>query len=179
MKNYRRGIMVVVFLLLVTFFVYRNYSQKYAIEGTLAGIDSAVGESLKAEIKTHEIQVVDNKLFFVFTMGSTVGSGELKRGLNNKYAFESAGYGTNDIRERIVETSEGQYLFTAGRNDQNIGKIKAYIEDGQYELNIPQGEYYVALVPVQATDLNFVSGLIVIDREGNEIYRRNVPESIS
>jgi len=166
-------------VLLIGYLAYSDYTSKYYIEGTTAGIDTAVGAMLGAEINTQEITIVDNKLYFVFTMGSFVGSGELKRGFNQKYSFKFAGHGTNDIRERIVETNKGQYLLTSGQNEQNIGKIKGFIDGDQYEVNIPEGEYYLVLTPVKRTDENFVTGMIVYDRHHKEIYRRNVAKSIS
>ncbi|PZM66274.1 hypothetical protein DOE73_07410 [Paenibacillus dendritiformis] len=56
-------------------------------------------------------------------------NGELFKGLNGKYKFHFLGQGTNQIRERVIETNKGQYLKLSGRNDRNIGKIIAFIDE--------------------------------------------------
>ncbi|WGU95831.1 hypothetical protein QJQ58_06065 [Paenibacillus dendritiformis] len=68
-------------------------------------------------------EITDNKLHFLFTAGDAVGDGELFKGLNGKYKFHFLGQGTNQIRDRVIETNKGQYLKLSGRNDRNIGKI--------------------------------------------------------
>ena len=96
--------------------------------------------------------------------------------VNTRLKFESVGHETNLIRERIIKTNKGQYLKLAGRNIENIGKVKAYIDDEIYEIDVPDGEYFLVLEPVKETELEFTKAKIIFDRKGNEIYRINLPE---
>lgn len=152
-----------------------NYLSKYSIRDYAADIEKDIENRLGMDIVIRDRVVTDNKLHFVFTVGQTVGSGELTRGWNRKYKFEYFGHGTNGIRERIVETDKGQYLMLAGRNDENIGSIRAFIEGETYDAAIPDGPYYLVMTPVKRTRLEFTSGMIVYDREGRELRRMNLP----
>lgn len=152
-----------------------NYLNKYSINDNAADIEKDIESRSGMDIVIRDRVVTDNKLHFVFTAGQTVGSGELTRGWNRKYKFEFFGHGTNGIRQRIVETDKGQYLMLAGRNDEYIGSIRAFIEGEAYDVTIPDEPYYLVMTPVKRTQLEFTSGMIVYDREGRELRRMNLP----
>lgn len=156
-------------------YYFSNYSNKYFINNSNKDIEEAIEERIKTDISIRASTVTDDKLHFIFTIGETVGSGELSRGWNNKYKLEFFGHGTNWIRERIVKTKSGQYLKLAGRNDENIGSIKAFIDEEEYYIKIPEDKYYIVMTPVKETDREFTSAMIVYDREGKEIERINIP----
>jgi hypothetical protein len=152
------------------------YLEKYSINATEADIEKAIEERFDMDIVVRAYVATNDKLHFVFTIGDrNVGSGELVRGWNKKYKVEFYGHGTNWIRQRIVETNEGQYLKPAGRNNKNIGSIKAFVGDEVYDVAIPDGDYYIVMTPVRDTELEFTSGMIVYDREGKELERINLP----
>ncbi|MNP43724.1 hypothetical protein D3C76_1375600 [compost metagenome] len=155
---------------------YYDYSSKYSIDNNIPEIEEEIEKRLESEIEIKKTLLTNNKLHFVFDMSGVMGSGEFRKGWNNKYKFEFVGHGTNSIRERIIETNKGQYLKIAGRNTENIGEIKAYIDDEIYDIEIPDGEYFLVLEPVKKTEIEFTNAKIIFDREGNEIYRLNLPE---
>lgn len=152
-----------------------QYGHKYSISDSAADIEQAIASRSGMEIEIRERVVTDDKLHFVFTVGQTVGSGELKRGWNRRYKLEYYGHGTNGIRERIVETSGGQYLMLAGRNDERIGRIHAIIDDAAYDVAIPDAPYYLVMTPVRSTNREFTTAMLVYDREGRELRRINLP----
>lgn len=149
-----------------------NYNKEYFINDSNRDIETVLEERMGTDITVRTSTVTDDKIHFIFTIGETVGSGELSQGWNNKYKLEYFGHGTNWIRERIVETKSGQFLKLAGRNDENIGSIRAFIDHEVYNVNIPDKEYYVVMIPVKETEREFTSAMIVYDREGKEIERK-------
>jgi len=166
-------IVVVLFLILfVALIWYRQEVRRYVIENHAEAVEFAIEDVLNSDIDIHKMTELDNKIFFLFAFqNGTIGSGELSRGLNGKYKLEYVGHGTGWIRERVVETNKGTYLMLAGRNMKGIGVIEAWIEDEKYSIEIPEGEYYLVLTPVRETSLEFTSGMIFYDRNGNEIER--------
>lgn len=166
-----------IILVAILYFYIDNYYKSYSISEKYKDIEMALEESSDLDVEIKEHVITDNKLHFVFTTSAgTVGSGELVRGWNNKYKVVFFGYGTNWIRERIVETDQGQYLKLAGKNTNNtIGRIRAFIDDGVYDIAIPDEEYYIVMTSVQATVREFTSGMIIYDPLGNETERINLP----
>ncbi len=154
------------------FFKYQN---EYNINNSNNEIKVALEKKLGTDVTVRASRVTDNKLHFVYTFDDSVGSGELLRGWNQKYKFEFYGYGTNWIRERIIETKNGQYLMLAGRNDKNIGLIQAYIQDDEYDVLIPDEDFYLVMTKLKNTKQEFTSGMIIYDRNRNEIERINLP----
>ena len=174
MKRSHFIVVVVVVVAIAAAVGIRYFTDRYSIDGSPAEIEAAIERSYGKQIDVRNRVVTGNKLHFIFTDGQTVGSGELTRGWNRKYKLEYFGYGTNQIRERIVETNNGQYLMLAGRNDSDIGSIRAFIEGDEYEAAIPEDPYYIVMTPVQRTKLAFTSAMIVYDRTGKEIQRINL-----
>lgn len=174
-------VIILVLMLTIGYVVTNKYIEQYSISPTKSDIERFIEDRSNMEVVVRDFVITNNKLHFIFTIGESgnVGSGELKRGLNNKYKFEFYGHGTNVIRQRIIETNKGQYLKLAGRNQQDIGHIQAYIEDEVYEVEIPNGEYYLIMTPVHKTKQEFVTGMIVYNRSGEEIYRISVPNENS
>ncbi|MFD3273809.1 hypothetical protein ACE3MS_27275 [Paenibacillus dendritiformis] len=62
----------------------------------------------------------------------------------------------------------------SGRNDRNIGKIIAFIDEKKVEVNIPEEDYYLVLTPIESTEKAFATGMIVLDRNNREIERIHV-----
>lgn len=172
----KKTLFIIVGLIIVGSIFYLDFSSKYSIDNNIFEIEEEIEKRLEADIEIKKSQLTNNKFHFVFDMNGVLGSGELRRGWNNKYKFESVGHGTNSISERIIKTNKGQYLKLAGRNIENIGKVKAYIDDEIYEIDVPDGEYFLVLEPVKETELEFTEAKIIFDRKGNEIYRINLPE---
>jgi len=156
-----------------------HYLNKYSNSGSAADIEREIERRSGMEIEIRDLMVTDDKLHFVFTAGQMVGSGEFERGWNRKFKFESFGHGTNGMRQRIVETDKGQYLMLAGRNDEHIGRIRAFVDDEAYDVDIPDAPYYLVMTPVQGTDRKFATGMLVYDREGTELARISVPAGAS
>jgi len=172
----KKTILITIGLIICSFIFFINFSSEYSINNNPSEIKEEIEKRLKADIDIKVIRVTNNKLHFVFDMNGSLGTGELRRGWTNKYKFESVGYGTNKLRERIIETNHGQYLKLAGINNDNIGKIKAYIDNEIYDIDIPMGEYFLVLEPIKETKLEFPTAKIIINREGEELYRINLPE---
>lgn len=113
---------VILFLFLpMLYYFYLNH--EYSISEDPADIERAIATRLPSGGHIRMSEITDNKLHFLFTAGDAVGDGELFKGLNGKYKFHFLGQGTNQIRDRVIETNKGQYLKLSGRNDRNIGKI--------------------------------------------------------
>lgn len=85
-------------------------------------------------------------------------------------------WGKERIRSEsgYIETNKGQYLKLSGRNDRNIGKIIAFIDEKKVEVNIPEEDYYLVLTPIESTEKAFATGMIVLDRNSREIERIHV-----
>ncbi len=176
MRKTLYGVGGFIIILCMVYFYIDNYDKIYSIRALHNDIEQALEETSDLDVVIKEHAITDNKLHFVFTTtGGTVGSGELVRGWNNKYKVVFFGYGTNGIRERIVETDKGQYLKLAGKNSNNIGRIRAFIEDEVYDITIPDNEYYIVMTSVRATDREFTTAKIIYDRFGNEMDRINLP----
>jgi hypothetical protein len=152
MKKLIIGIAIVAIIAIVSVV---QYYQSYHIQDSPEAIEKEIEHRLRADIEIRSIQTMNNKLVFAFTMGTTLGSGELIKGFNGRYKYYYAGYGTNEIRERIIETQNGQFLMLTGRNNLSIKHITAFIEDESYDVIIPEGEYYLTLTPVKETLIEY------------------------
>lgn len=152
-----------------------QYYNSYNIKNSLGTVERETEYRLNSDIEMQIMKVVDNKLVFTFTVGDQLGSGELIKGFNNRYKYNYAGHGTNEIRERIIETKNGQFLMLTGRNSQSIKHIRAHIEDEAYDVIIPEGEFYLTVTPIKETKLEFTSGMILYNKENQEIDRIKLP----
>lgn len=166
MKKIIAGVVIGCVILLL--YAYQ-YVHTYDIPNEREAIESEVEARLGMDIELRDLKTVHDKLVFTFTTGSTLGSGELVKGRNNKYRYLYAGYGTNGVRERVIETNNGQFLMLTGRNSMSIQKISASIDEDLYDVEIPEGEYYLTLTPVKETGREFTSGMVLYDRDKNEI----------
>lgn len=172
MKKLLIAVAVLVFITLI--FVIQDF-KTYNIKDSLEAVEREIEHRLSTDIHIRNMSTVGNKRLFTYTMGDTFGSGELIRGYNNRYKFNYVGHGTSKIRERIIKTGKGQFLMLAGRNRLNIQHIIAHIEDEVYDVNIPEGEYYLVLTPVQPTKMKFTSGMILYNKENQVIERMKLP----
>lgn len=170
-------VMAALLLVLLLVFWYRHETKRYVIEADEASIVSAIARVIEAELTMHTMMEQDDHLLFVFTSeNGAVGTGQLSRGMNGKYKFVNAGYGSNVIRERIIRTNRGHYLMFAGKNVLNIRRIEADVDEQQYGMEIPDGEYFLVLTPIHKTTSDLASAWTAYDRDGKEIERTNRSE---
>jgi hypothetical protein len=91
-------------------------------------------------------------------------------GSNSKYRLDSVGHGTNEVRYRIMETNQGQYIRFVGRNIGGISEIITFVDGEKYSLPVTEGEFFISLVPIiQETESKFPSGTVLYDDQGREI----------
>ncbi len=113
---------------------------------------------------------IDNKRFVLFTIDSKIGYGELKKGINNRFKFLHAGYGTNVFQNRVFETNKSQYIVIMGKNyDMKINIIKATIEGESYQIDIPHQEYFIAYIEISKKVKEVFPSIKIIDYENNDI----------
>lgn len=102
-----------------------------------------------------------------------LGEVHLIRGLNGKYRIDSAGWGTGNFRERVLEVDGASCWFIGGRNtDCRIGKITVEFDGETYTVDVPEQERFLVSVELKCpTKREFANGetLRFYDRTGADI----------
>lgn len=147
-----------------------TYLNTYSMSAIPEEIAEVLEHKTQASVTVKQTSVADDKVCFVFTLSQSVGTGSLTRGWNGKYKLDYFGYGTNEVRDRVVHTNKGSYLMLAGRNQRQIASIKAVLDGAEYEVKLPEEEFYLLLTPVGKTDRSFAEQLTLTDRSGDILH---------
>lgn len=172
-KKYKVIILIsaVICLLLVSYSYIKPYFQ-YTINDNEQAIEESISKMLKQPIQIKLVNDIDNKRIVLFTIGTEIGESEFTKGPNNKYKIESAGYGTNTVIYRIMETNKAQYVRFLGINDENISKIIAFVDGDKYNLIVPEGQYFITYKALSKyTERTFPSASVWFDKDDKEIIR--------
>jgi hypothetical protein len=98
---------------------------------------------VKQPIQINMVKDIDNTKIVLYSMGSDIGESEFVKGPNKKFMIDAGGYGPTKVMYRIIKTNKGQYVGILGKNDAKISKITLYIDDKEYNLKIPAGDYFI------------------------------------
>lgn len=142
----------------------------YTVANNEQAIGTAITKMIHRPVEIRLTRDIDNKRIILFTNGSQIGEAEFTRGPNRKLKLKSAGYGTNEVRDRILTTNKGQYVKILGRNTANISSIHATVESKTYKLTVPQGIYFIVDERLtKKTKTSFPSEWVGYDAQGQEI----------
>jgi uncharacterized membrane protein YdbT with pleckstrin-like domain len=149
---------------------------KATFEFTITDDEMAISKSIsklaEASVQIKQIKNIDNKKIVLFTIGDEIGESEFTKGPNSKLKIESAGHGSDNVRIRVMTTSEGQYIRALGKNKQNLKKLVIYMDEVKKQLEVPDGEYFVTWIALNKhTDRTFPQGSVWYDKNGNEVFR--------
>ncbi|TFE19045.1 hypothetical protein E2980_23820 [Cohnella luojiensis] len=175
-KKYKVLISIgVVFFLTVASTQYLKPHYTYRIIDNEQAINKSISKMVDQPIQIKLMKDIDNKRIVLFTLGSEIGESVLTKGSNNKFKLDSTGYGSNEVRYRIINTNKGQYVKFIGRNTDNISKILTIVDGEKYYLSVLEAGYFISYVPlIQKTESNFPSGSVWYDNQDKEIIRINI-----
>lgn len=147
----------------------------YKIKNEIESINLAINKLVNNEVRIVLMQDIDNRRIVLFDMGTQIGEAFLTKGSNNRFKIDSAGFGTNEVRYRILSTDKNQYVEFTGKNEDKISKILTFVDGEKYDVNVPDEEYFISYAPLRKkTSNSFPSGSVWYDKEGNEILRINI-----
>ncbi|WP_197479944.1 type 2 periplasmic-binding domain-containing protein [Paenibacillus swuensis] len=146
---------------------------EYNIPNNRVDIQFGIEEFVGSPVSIHGIKdIVDKKLvLYVVNKTGQVGDAELSQGPFGKLKFERKGLGSMNIRSRVMETEEGQYLWIAGRNLVGIARAEASFYDADsLSLAVPTGNMFMVSAKLASRTQNSFAGEIkYFDRRGREI----------
>jgi hypothetical protein len=145
---------------------------KFTITDDEIAISKAISKQAEASVQIKQIKNIDNKKIVLFTIGNEIGETEFSKGPNNKLKIESTGYGTDNIRIRVLNTSKGQYIKALGKNEKSLKKVIIYMNQEKKQLEVPDGGYFITWTALnKKTDKTFPLGSVWYDKNENEVYR--------
>lgn len=161
-------LLILLFVFISTQYIKPHYLFK--IKDNERDISQSISKMVNQPIEIKLMKDIDNKRIVLFTSGSELGESVLTKGSNNKYRLDSVGHGTNEVRYRIMETNQGQYIRFAGRNIGGISEILTFVDGEKYNLPVTEGDFFISLVPIiKQTENKFPSGTVWYDEQGKEI----------
>jgi hypothetical protein len=166
---------VALFLLFISYSYIKSYFIFTIIDNEQA-IKESISKMVKQPIQINMVKDIDNMKIVLYSMGSDIGESEFVKGPNKKFKIDSGVYGPTKVMYRIVKTNKGQYVEILGKNDAKISKITVYIDDKEYNLTIPAGDYFITNVRLtKSTTSSFPTASIWYDKEHKEIVKSNIP----
>jgi len=144
-----------------------------------AHLETDIGSRLQKRIDIQKNIDIDNKKIVLFTLKESnnlrIGTAEYSMTKSKKLSYEYAGYGTADIRERVIHTDKGTYFMLAGYSLDKIETVIIYIDGKEYRIRPNQAEgFYLEIVPIEETKANFSSKMVGFNSEGKEMFRINM-----
>ncbi len=173
--NYKNKYKILCSILLVLFFIfistqYIKPHYLFKIKDNERDINHSISKTVNQPIEIKLMKDIDNKRIVLFTSGPELGESVLTKGPNDRYRLDSVGHGTNEVRYRIMETNQGQYIRFVGRNIGGISEILTFVDGEKYSLPVTEGEFFISLVPIiKQTQSKFPSGTVLYDDQGREI----------
>jgi len=182
--NFKHKFKVLGSILLVLFLIYisTQYIKPhyvFKIKDNEQAINQSISKMVNQPIQIKLMKDIDDRRIVLFKLGSEVGESVLTKGPNNKYRLDFAGHGTNEVRYRIMKTDKGQYIKFLGENTEGISKILTFVDGEKYDMPVPEGEYFISLVPIIIqTESNFPSGSVWYDNQGKEVIRIGISKDV-
>lgn len=153
MKKIYRALFCILIVVCIAFVSYsRRYtigdSRKQLVLGIMGFGNNSFNIGRNFDIQ-QELKL-DNKKFISFTFNeNSLGYVNLTRGLNNKYKIDFTEYGNQYFRDEIVKTNRGKYIILKGKNfERKISYAKVILNSREYEIMIPDQEYFIVYYPV-------------------------------
>ena len=161
-KSWLAGIAVLLILLAVGGLYHRSYPveadhsnlQEYAEAFLNTGSDLP----LNYEVQLFDAYTIGRERYVLMELhdgrnSDPLGYVRLEQGLNGRYRVAGTSYGIGNYWEKILWQDEATVFLIGGRNAYfDIETIRLTVDHEEYVITVPEGDRYLAAVPVKAPD---------------------------
>lgn len=150
--NMNKNLIKLVSIFIIAPCIIGRYNKVYHIKNNTNDIQKAIEDFRNRGLPKKDFNCevintkdIDDKKIVLYKDNKSLGYGELKKGINNKYKVETTGASSNEFIDEIIETSNGKYILVVGeKHNTNLKRILINYTDKKYNIDIPNEEFYIA-----------------------------------